>query len=41
MPQVFAKQGSVWCNRPNFLKQEVGPGIRTLYRSPMFNLGET
>ncbi len=40
---IFAKPAPVWCNRPNFLEQEVGPGDPKddFYRSPMFNLGET
>jgi hypothetical protein len=38
--KLFAKPGPVWCNRANFLKQEVGPGPEVLCRSPMFNLGE-
>ncbi|MCY7305508.1 MAG: porin [Rhodoferax sp.] len=28
IPQVFAKTCRLWCNSCNFLKQEVGPGIR-------------
>mgnify|MGYP003868170939 CR=1 FL=1 len=26
----FAKAESVWCNSPNFLNKEVGPGFRTI-----------